>query len=88
VLLLAARETRLVLAACLAGKSAAEAVAVMMAIFRRLNPRRHASITLNNGTAFARHGRAIVSKRGKRCRRGWICRRARSSSGRQSSSAL
>ncbi|HEX8375061.1 MAG TPA: IS30 family transposase, partial [Geminicoccaceae bacterium] len=38
VLVLKERETRLVLAARLAGKSAAETVAVMMAVFRRLDP--------------------------------------------------
>jgi hypothetical protein len=48
-----------VLAARLAGKSAAETVAAMMAVFRRLgrlDPRLRASITLDNDTAFARHG--------------------------------
>ena len=50
------RTTRLVLAARHAGKSAAETVAVMIAVFRRLDPRLHASITLDNGTAFAPHG--------------------------------
>ena len=44
------------LAARLAGKSAAETVAVMMAVFRRLDPRLRASITFDNDTAFARHG--------------------------------
>ena len=46
------RKTRFVLAARLARKSAAETVAVMMAVFRRLDPRLRASITLDNGTAF------------------------------------
>ncbi len=50
------RKTRLVLAARLAGTSAAETVAVMMAVFRRLDPRLRSSITLDNDTAFARHG--------------------------------
>src|SRR5829696_1195366 len=50
------RKTRFVLAARLAGKSAAETVAVMMAVFRRLDPRLRASITFDNDTAFARHG--------------------------------
>ena len=40
----------------LAGKSAAETVAVMMAVFRRLDPRLRSSITLDDDTAFARHG--------------------------------
>ena len=56
VLVLKERETRLVLAARLAGKSAAETVAVMMAIFRRLDPRLRSSVTFDNDTAFARHG--------------------------------
>jgi len=56
VLALKERETRFVLAARLAGKSAAETVAVMMAVFRRLDPSLRASITFDNDTAFARHG--------------------------------
>src|SRR3954452_19174882 len=52
VLVLEERKTRFVLAARLAGKSAAEAVAV----FRRLDPRLRSSITFDNDTAFARHG--------------------------------
>jgi IS30 family transposase len=57
VLVLKERKTRFVLAARLAGKSAAETVAaVLMAVFRRLDPRLRASITLDNDTAFARHG--------------------------------
>jgi transposase, IS30 family len=56
VLVLKERKTRFVLAARLAGKSAAETVAIMMAIFRRLDPRLRSSITLDNDTAFARHG--------------------------------
>ena len=56
VLVLKERKTRFVLAARLAGKSAAETVAVMMAGFRRLDPRLRASITFDNDTAFARHG--------------------------------
>jgi transposase, IS30 family len=56
VLVLKERKTRLVLAAKLAGKSAAETVAAMMAVFRRLDPRLRSSITFDNDTAFARHG--------------------------------
>jgi transposase, IS30 family len=56
VLVLKERKTRFVLAARLAGKSAAETVAIMMAVFRRLDPRLRASITFANDTAFARHG--------------------------------
>jgi IS30 family transposase len=56
VLVLKERKTRFVLAARLAGKSAAETVAVLMAVFRRLDPRLRCSITFDNDTAFARHG--------------------------------
>jgi IS30 family transposase len=56
VLVLKERKTRFVLAARLAGKSAAETVAVMMAVFRRLDPRLRGSVTFDNDTAFARHG--------------------------------
>jgi transposase, IS30 family len=56
VLVLKERKTRFVLAARLAGKSAAETVAIMMAVSRRLDPRLRASITFDNDTAFARHG--------------------------------
>ena len=56
VLVLKERKTRFVLAARLAGKSAAETVVVMMAVFRRLDPRLRASVTFDNDTAFARHG--------------------------------
>ncbi len=55
VLVLIERKTRFVLAARLAGKSAAETVAIMMAIFKRLDPSLRASITFDNDTAFARH---------------------------------
>jgi transposase, IS30 family len=56
VLVLKERKTRFVLAARLAGKSAGETVAVMMAVFRRLDPRLRSSVTFDNDTAFARHG--------------------------------
>src|SRR3954463_6491823 len=56
VLVLKERKTRFVLAARLAGKSAAETVAVLMAVFRRLDPRLRSSITFDDDTAFARHG--------------------------------
>jgi transposase, IS30 family len=56
VLVLEERKTRFVLAARLAGKSAAETVAVMMAVLRRLDPRLRSSITFDHDTAFARHG--------------------------------
>lgn len=56
VLVLKERETRFVLAARLAGESAAETVAIMMAVFRRLDPRLRASVIFDNDTALARHG--------------------------------
>src|SRR3954453_6755185 len=56
VLVLKGGKTRFVLAARLAGKSAAETVAVLMAVFRRLGPRLRSFITFDNDTAFARHG--------------------------------
>jgi IS30 family transposase len=56
VLVLKERKSRFVLAARLAGKSAAETVSVMMAVFRRLDPRLRSSVTFDNDTAFARHG--------------------------------
>src|SRR3954453_1431382 len=60
VLVLKERKTRLVLAARLAGKSAAETVAGLMAGFRGVRPRRdprlRTSIPFDNDTAFARHG--------------------------------
>jgi IS30 family transposase len=56
VLVMKERKTRFVLAARLAGKSAAETAAVMMAVFRRLDPRLRLSVTFDNDTAFARHG--------------------------------
>src|ERR671927_476614 len=56
VLVLKERKTRFVLAARLAGKSAAETVAVLMAVFRRAPPRPGASITLDNHTPLAPPG--------------------------------
>jgi IS30 family transposase len=56
VLVLEERKTRFVLAARLAGKSAAETAAVLMAVFRRLDPRLRSSITFDDAAAFARHG--------------------------------
>src|SRR3712207_4123238 len=55
VLVLKERKTRFVLATRLAGKSAAETVAVLMAVFRRLDPRLRSSVTFDNDTIFARH---------------------------------
>jgi len=49
------RASRLTLAAKLAGKSAAETAATLMAIFKRLAPELKGSITFDNGSEFARH---------------------------------
>ena len=56
VLVLHERASRLTLAAKLAGKSAAETAATLMAIFKRLAPELKNSITFDNGSEFARHG--------------------------------
>ena len=55
VLVLKERKTRFVLAAS-CRQVGRETVAIMMAVFRRLDPRLRASITFDNDTAFARHG--------------------------------
>jgi IS30 family transposase len=55
VLVLHERRSRLTIASKLTGKSAAETVAVMMNIFKRLSPELRNSITFDNGTEFARH---------------------------------
>jgi IS30 family transposase len=55
VLVLHERKTRITLMSRLAGKTAAETVAAMMAAFRRLDPRMRGSITFDNDTCFARH---------------------------------
>lgn len=55
LLVLKERKTRFVLVARLCGKSAAETVTVMMAVFRRLDPQLRTSTTFDNDTAFARH---------------------------------
>jgi transposase, IS30 family len=55
VLVLHERKTRITLMARLAGKTAAETVAAMMATFRRLDPRMRGSVTFDNDTCLARH---------------------------------
>ena len=55
VLVLHERKTRITLMSRLAGKTAGETVAAMMATFRRLDPRMRGSITFDNDTCFARH---------------------------------
>jgi IS30 family transposase len=55
VLVIHDRHSRLTLASKLTGKSAAETVAVMMGIFKRMVPELKNTITFDNGTEFARH---------------------------------
>jgi transposase, IS30 family len=55
VLVLHERKTRITLMSRLAGKTAGETVAAMMATLRRLDPRMRGSITFDNDTCFARH---------------------------------
>ena len=55
VLVLHERKTRLTLMARLMGKTAAETVAVMMAVLNRLTASMRGSITFDNDTTFARH---------------------------------
>jgi IS30 family transposase len=55
VLVLHERKTRITLMARLAGKTAAETIAAMMAAFRRLDPKMRGSVTFDNDTCFARH---------------------------------
>ncbi len=56
VLVLHERKSRLTLAARLTGKTAAETIAVMLAVFGRINPTLRKSVTFDNDTAFAQHG--------------------------------
>lgn len=55
VLVLKERKSRFVIAAKLAGKSAAGTVAAIMEAFRRLDPKLRKSVTFDNDTTFARH---------------------------------
>lgn len=56
VLVLHERKTRLTLMTRLAGKTAGETVAAIMAVFRRLEAGMRGSITFDNDTCFAHHG--------------------------------
>jgi IS30 family transposase len=56
VLVLHERKSRLTLAARLTGKTAAETISVMLAVFGRIDPTLRKSITFDNDTAFAQHG--------------------------------
>jgi hypothetical protein len=80
VLVLKERKTRFVLAARLAGKSAAETVAILMAVFRRLDPRlpylrqryrlcppRPAGERLCDGDVVLRRLRLLAERGGREC---------------------
>ena len=55
VLVLHERKSRVTLAVRLAGKTAAETISVMLAVFARIEPALRKSITFDNDTAFAQH---------------------------------
>ena len=57
VLVLHERKSRVTLAARLIGKTAAETISAMLAVFARIKPTLRKSITLDNDTAFAQHAR-------------------------------
>ena len=50
------RDDEVTLAARLTGKSAAETISAMLAVFGRIDPHLRRSITFDNDTAFAQHG--------------------------------
>ena len=56
VLVLHERKSRVTLAAQLTGKTAAETISAMLAVFGRIDPHLRRSITFDNDTAFAQHG--------------------------------
>ena len=49
------RKSRVTLATRLAGKTAAETISVMLAVFGRIHPALRKSVTFDNDTAFAKH---------------------------------
>src|ERR1700729_3979308 len=55
VLVLHERKSRVTLAARLTGKTAAETISAMLAVFGRIDPQLRRSITFDNDTAFAQH---------------------------------
>lgn len=55
VLVLHERKSRLTLATRLSGKTAAETISIMLAVFGRIDKSLRKSITFDNDTAFARH---------------------------------
>jgi IS30 family transposase len=69
VLVLHERKSRVTLAARLAGKTAAETISVLLAVFARLEPALRKSITFDNDTAFAQH--ALL--RTMRAMTTWFC---------------
>ena len=69
VLVLHERKSRGTLAARLAGKTAAETISVMLAVFARVEPALRKSITFDNDTAFAQH--ALL--RTMRAMTTWFC---------------
>ena len=56
MLVLHERKSRVTLAARLTGKTAAETISAMLAVFGRIDPQLRRSITFDNDTAFAQHG--------------------------------
>src|SRR5208282_305666 len=56
VLVLHERKSRVTLAARLTGKTAAETISAMLAVFGRIDPHLRRSITFDNDTSFAQHG--------------------------------
>ena len=56
ILVLHERKSRVTLATRLTGKTAAEAISVMLAVFARVDPALRKSITFDNDTVFAQHG--------------------------------
>jgi IS30 family transposase len=55
VLVLHERKSRVTPAARLAGKTAAETISVILAVFGRINPALRKSVTFDNDTTFAQH---------------------------------
>ena len=69
MLVLHERKSRVTLAARLIGKTAAETISLMLAVFGRINPIPRKSITFDNDTAFAQH----VLLRTMRDMATWFC---------------
>ena len=69
MLVLHERKSRVTLAVRLAGKTAAETISVMLAVFARIEPALRKSITFDNDTAFAQH--ALL--RTMRAMTTWFC---------------